>query len=243
MKRTTYIILLLIYLVILTCASPKKISKNELTDLISIPVEAWSFKDCLAIIDRYSTANLRLDFEISRGSSSYGKEIFIRATPFTKEVIKAIVKKETIQRRFSSKEFRKRLKQELEYFTNYSLDEQSGKVIEKTPDAENRVDEYTFKVYFLNVTDPNRTVHAYMAEEGFFLEREDKKFTRVIGMTGTDQEAYFTLYSDLHTMITFSAFTDYGERLGFDESNMYQYKLVFTSLQNEPIKLDWKHLR
>lgn len=243
MKRTTDIILLLIQLVILTCAAPENLSKKELTDLFSKPAETWSFEDCLAIIDKYSTANLSLDFQISRGSSAYGKDIFIRATPFTKEVIKAIVRKESIQRRFSVKEFRKRLKQELEDFTNYSLDEQSGLVIAKPPDAENRIDEYTFEIYFLNTTDPYRTIRVYMAEEGFFLEKEDGKFTRVVGISGTDQEAYFVLYSDLYTMVTFSAFTDNGERLDFNETNMPQFRLVFTSLQREPIELDWKHLR
>lgn len=81
-----------------------------------------------------------------------------------------------------------------------------------------------------------------MAEEGFFLEREDGKFTRVIAMSGTDNDAFFTLYNDLHTMVTFSAFTDDGERLEFNESNMHQFKLIFTSFQKEPIELEWKNL-
>ena len=243
MIRPTKIIFVLLQLVILACAAPENISKKELTDLLSKPAEIWNFEECLAIINRYSTANLRLDFEITRSTSSFGKNIFIRATPFTKEVLQALVKKEAIQRRFTIRQFRERLKQQIEYFTNYSVDEGTGKIIEKPPDAENRVNEYTFEIYFLNITDPYRTIRAYLAEEGFFLEREDGKFTRVIGMTGTDDEAYFVLFSDLFAMVTFSAFTDDGERLVFNEDTMNQFRLVFTSLQNEPIVLDWKHLR
>ena len=241
-QRIIYIFLLLGYLIIMACAAPQRISNRGLSELLIKPAEIWNFEECLAIINRYSTANLSLDFEISRVSNSYDKNIYIRATPFTKEVIKAIVKKEAIQLRFTVQKFRKRLKQELEYFTNYSLDEQTGRVIAKPAEAENRIDEYTFDIYFLNTTDPYRTIRAYLAEEGFFLEREDGKYTRVINMTGTDQEAYFTLYSDLHTMVTFSAFTDSGERLEFNEHTMNQFKLVFTSLQIEPIVLNWKHL-
>ena len=242
MKRTAYIFLLLIYLIILSCTASQRISNKELTELISIPAEAWSFENCEAIINRYSVANLKFDFEYRNENSAIGKNIFIKATPFTKEVIRAIVKKECIQRRFSIKEFRKRLKTELEYFTNYSLDEQVGKVITKLPDAENRVDEYTFEIYFLNISDPYRTIQVYMAEEGFFLEREDGKFTRVIAMSGTEQDVFFALYNDLHKMVTFSAFTDDSERLEFNESNMHQFKLIFASLQKEPIELGWKHL-
>lgn len=240
MKRTTYIFLLLIYLIIATCTAKRSIRKKDVTHVLSKPVETWSFEECKEIIDRYSVANLKVDFEYRSDHSAIGRDIFIKATPFTREVIKAIVRKESIQRRFSVQEFRKRLKTELEDFTNYSLDEKSGKVINKLQDAENLLNEYTFNIYFLNMSDPYRTIQVYMAQEGFFLERDDGKFTRVMDMAGTD--AMFTLDIDLYTMVTFSAFTDDGERIEFDENNMHQFKLIFTSFYKRPIKLEWKNL-
>ena len=134
------------------------------------------------------------------------------------------------------------MKTELESFTNYTLDEQSGKMIKKGQGAENFLNEYTLAIYFLNISDPYRTTHVYMAEEGFFLERKDEKFLRVKDMSGTDSDVFFTLHNDLHTIVTFSAYTDDGERLEFNENTMSQFKLVFTSFQKEPIILEWKNL-
>ena len=232
---------LLVMIVACTPPSLRKMSAQQVAQILAKPTETWSIDDCEAIINRYSVANAKWDPDGPVDNSLYGKKIYIAAIPFTRDVVRAIVRKEAIQRRFGVQKLRERLKTELESFTNYTLDEETGEVIPKPEDAENRLDEYTFKIYFANVSDPYRTVQVFRAEEGFFLERDDGKFTRVIDTSGI--EAFFTLTDDLYTMVTFSAFTDDGERLEFNEKTMHRFKLVFAGLQRKTVELKWQKMR
>jgi hypothetical protein len=240
-KKTLLFYFALILLATSCATHPlQKISHKERSRILSKPTETWKIEECEAIINTFSTANSDWDIEHPVDHSLYGMTISIKATPFTRDVVRAIVRKEAIERRFSVEKFRERLKEELESFTNYSLDAQTGEIIPKPRNAKNYLNEYIFKIYFVNVSDPYRTIEVYRAEEGFFLERDDGKFTRVSEISGID--TFFRLTDDLYTMVTFSAFTDDGERLEFNERTMPRFKLVFTSLQKKPIELEWKKI-
>ncbi|RME01269.1 MAG: hypothetical protein D6814_01825 [Calditrichaeota bacterium] len=243
-KKLSYFSLLLVPIAVIACASTSQnINKKAFRQALSKPVEAWTLEECEAVIHRYTVTSQRWGPAVASEFGQGGKSIYIRAMPFTREVVKAIVRKEAIQRRFSLQQFYQRLKEDLESFTNFTVDPQSHKIIKKSPDAQNYLNEYTFQVYFSNISDPYRTIYVYRAEEGFFLQRDDGKFTRVIDFSGTDSDPYFTLYNDIYTMVTFSAFTDNGERLEFNEKTIPHFKLVFTSFQKEPIELKWAEMK
>ncbi|MFQ5627262.1 MAG: hypothetical protein ACE5I1_00765 [bacterium] len=235
-----FVISCLVVLNVNSCAPTSQLTKAEITQLLAKHPESWTSQQCDSIIRSYTSSNIPGYDASNPYQSTLGNKVYIKAAPFNRHVICATVRKEAFQKRFSTQKFRQRLKEDLESFTNFTIDPQNGKITGK-PKTAASVDEFTFLVYFENITDPHRTIEVYKAEEGFFLEHKNGDFSRVKEISGSDIGNYFTLWGDLNAMITFSAFTDDGKRFSLNEGNIGEYRLVFNGLQEKSIVLRWGH--
>ncbi|MCG8608496.1 hypothetical protein MJD09_26345 [bacterium] len=220
------------------CTTPlpvTKISKTSLDYILEKSPAVWTVPECEKVIS-YFTAYNQKGYNQKRSDYSVRTEdVFIRATALNKYVIAARTRKESLNRRLPSKVFKKRLKVELEDYTNFTLHADSVKLVPKSVPLDSLLKEYSFLLYFENISLPHRNIEVYRAEEGFFLENEKGEFTRALDFWGLGVEENFVLLSDLKATITFSAVTDEGKEIVLNEENMKNYKLVFNGLQPDPI--------
>jgi hypothetical protein len=217
----------------------KKLPPDDLGKLVSSNHEEWTHEECLRIIASYSAYNERGQSQkLSIGPRTY-EDVYIYATPYTKNVVCARMRKESINRRTSPAQFRANLKDELEYYTNWTLDIDTGEIVSKASVGDSLLDEITFTVYFENISSPPRTIDVFRAEEGFFLENDSGDFTRVIAVAASEFDENFILVNDYTMELTFSLLTDDGKRLAYYENTYKNYKLVFNGLQKTPIVVEW----
>jgi hypothetical protein len=223
---------------LISCATPlpaRKVSKTSLDDALSKSPEIWTVHECEKVIS-YFTAYNQKGYNQKRSDYSIRTEdVFIKATALNRHVIAARTRKESLNRRLSSSELRERLKVELEDYTNFTLHPDSGEIVPKSVPQDSLLKEYSFLLYFENISLPHRNIEVYRAEEGFFLENEKGEFTRATDFWGLEIEENFVLLTDLKATITFSATTDGGKEFVLNEENLKNHKLVFNGLQSDPI--------
>ena len=225
---------------LLQCSAVTIGPKDTSTDILSKKVETWTLEECNSVVKSYTLFNKKGYQEKVAVRSYKVVDVYIRATPYNKNVICAMTRKEAIQRRLPIAEFRKRLKKELESYTNYTLNPDTGDILSRQEIGGKLLNEYSFMVYFENISMPHRNVEVYRADEGFFLENEAGEFSRVIEISGYYVDDFFILDSPLNTIITFSSLTDDGKNLFPEKTELQNHRLVFNGLQTKPIVIEWK---
>jgi hypothetical protein len=153
-----------------------------------------------------------------------------------KATIKAMSRKEVIEKRLKPEEYYKILNSYLTDFTSLKYDKNRKEIIEASPDFNKG---YCFKVYFENISDPYRPIFLEDGYSYFFLENQIGEFSRVTEVTGLFVEDYFQLDGYLDAIITFSPFSNTGKQM-FNSKDLNQsYRLVFNGLQNDSIVIQW----
>ena len=218
------------------CTASKVVTPEKYKNIISKPVNEWSYEDCDAMISKFTSFDQK-GYEEKYVNVNYdGGKVFIKAVPLNETVIQAKIRKEAIIRRYSDDEYRNRLKDELEFYTNKTLNLQSGEVILNSGKG---MTETSFEVVFENISQPREPIELEYASEGFFLENVNGDFARVVDMSGYYVEDYFVLIDKLKAVITFSIFDDNDKSI-FNGSNLTEgYRLVFNGFQPEPIVVEW----
>ena len=238
MKFKNYIIPLPLIL-FLSCTSLKVITPEKFTKIVSKPVELWSYEDCDNIILKYTSFNKKGYENKFVNVTNNGERVYIMATPLNEYVILAKIKKESIIRRYSENDYKKRLKEELEFYTNKTLNLSDGSIILKGGLEKFYQDKISFDITFENISEPREPIEIEYASEGFFLENSTGDFARVVDVSGYYVDDYFVLIDKLKMVVTFSIYDDNGKSLFNDTNSGKGHKLVFNGIQPEPILVEW----
>ncbi len=242
-RRYAVSLLCLLSLVLNGClelvAPVRKLPKRNMDIVLSASPESWTVAQCEAVVKKFTAFNKKGYQSKISDYSVRTEDVYIKVTPLNEAVIAARIRKDAFNKRWPLKAYRERLKVELEDYTNFTLDMDTGKIKSKQVPPDSLLKEYSFLVYFENISLPHRNIEAYKAQEGFFLEDASGKYSRVIDFWGTEIEENFVLVSDLKGTITFSALTDKGEELLFHQDTMKSCQVVFNGLQLKPVIVKW----
>ena len=223
------------FIIFSACVPAKRLSQKKEPDFLSKVPQNWTYEECEAVLKKYIAYNKKgYNQKYSLYAQSYA-DVFIEVTPLIKPVICALMRSDAINKRLSVPEYRERLKDYLEAYTNWTLNEK-GEIIAKTTDL---LDDYSFLVYFENISTTHASIEEDGAYEGFFLENAKGEFSRVIEISGRDADEYFVLVSDLKVTIVFSSKTDDNKKLNFNEKSYKDFRLLFNGLQTKPIIVEW----
>lgn len=217
----------------------QKPAKRNIEIILGSSPESWTVAQCEAVVKKFTAFNKKGYQSKISDYSIRTEDVYIKVTPLNEAVIAARIRKDAINKRWPLKAYRERLKVELEDYTNFTLDVDTGKIKSKQVPADSLLKEFSFLVHFENISLPFRNIEVYKAHEGFFLEDASGKYSRVIDFWGSEVEENFVLVSDLKGTITFSALTDDGEELQFDQDTMKGCQLVFNGLQTKPVIVKW----
>jgi len=224
-----------LFIIFFACVPAKRLPQKKEPDFLSKAPQNWTYAECEAVLKKYTTYNKKgYNQKYSQYALSH-EDVFIEVKPLNKHVISALMRKDAINKRLSVPEYHERLKDYLEAFTNWTLNDK-GKIFARTTEL---LDEYSFLVLFENISIPHRTIEEDGAYDGFFLENAKKEFSRVIEISGRDADEYFVLVSDLKVTITFSSKTDENQKLNFNEKTYKDFRLIFNGLQTKPILVEW----
>ncbi len=240
MRTSLSLLLFLSAIFFSSCGTTQKLTWKEFSDVLQKSPETWSIEECNAVINAF-TSFYKQGVAEKNASSRYDSQIkiYASATPLNKYVISARERKKAIQRRLSDVVFRERLKEELERYTNLSLDLKNKNLVMKDSANQKLPSNYSFLVYFENISNPYHSIEIDRADEGFFLENSKGDFSRVTAIVGNYINDEFILANDMEAIITFSAFTDEGTRLFPSGTPEDGYRLVFNGLQKDPVIIDW----
>jgi len=190
----------------------------------------WNLAECNEILDFYTTDNF------SDPTIKTVQKVYIKVLMLNKTSIKALARKEVIERRLQENDFYNILETYLREFTSLTYNNKRNEIIEVDPNYSNG---YSFKIFFENISNPYERIFLQNGYSYFFLENMNGDFSRVINVTGRFVEDYFQLDDYLYTNIRFSPFATNNKRL-FDSKDLNEsYKLVFNGLQMEPIVIKW----
>jgi hypothetical protein len=241
MKLRSIYILYSLILIILTasCRPVKKATKVDINEILAKPSSEWTVDECDEIINYSSCSNVGgyWNSDLAFTFSSY--DVFINAVMLDVTSIQAIVRKEAILKRIPQKDYLDRLRFYIEDYTNYTYDTASGSVVKKNISRDS-LKGLSFKIKFINATDPYRPIDIEDGYEYFFLENNRGDFGRVVQISGDYADNHFFLTDYLSVIVTFSRTTDEGRVLFKDENYESGYKLVFNALDNDPINIYWK---
>lgn len=193
-------------------------------------------EECQRIIDNSTATNGYTNLTSQKLTSDVVK---IEAVPLTIEVIKAMVKKRALERRWPHKDYIKVLDQELDAFTNFRYDKISNKIVPKSTIDTTSSYTMSFKISIENNTDPFRIIEIDGGFECFFLENENGLFGRAEGITDDFLFDYLLIDGFMSTIVTFKTKNDFGQKLFADGKIPEKFGLVFNGIQTDPIKLDW----
>ncbi len=224
-----------IFITFSACVPAKRLTPKKETDFLSKAPQNWTYQECQAVFKKYIAYNKKGYNQKYWQYPPNTEDVFVEVTPLNKHVISAQMRRDAINRRLSVSEYHLRLKDYLEAYTNWTLNEQ-GEIIAKTTGL---IDDYSFLVYFENVSSPHRTIEEDGAYDGFFLENKKGEFGRVTEISGRDADEYFVLVSDLKVTISFSSKTHDEKELNFNENTYKDFKLIFNGLQTRPIMVEW----
>lgn len=222
-----------------SCSSSKIVTTAKFEKIISKPVEQWTYEDCNNIVLKYSSFNQKGYDNKYVNVTDNGAKVFIRAVPLNENVIQAKIKKEAIIRRYKEEDYKNRLKEELEIYTNKTLNMEDGSMILKEGIERFQYDKMSFEVVFENISEPREPIEIEFASEGFFLENANGDFSRVVEMSGYYVEDYFVLIDKLKAVITFSIYDDNGKSIFYGDNIKKGYRLVFNGFQPEPVVVEW----
>ncbi|MFZ1291858.1 MAG: hypothetical protein WAR79_17300 [Melioribacteraceae bacterium] len=228
------IISFILILLFTSCATSNYVTKDTISKILKKNVEVWTLDECNEIINFYTSGN------ISNQLLTVGyvnPKVKIKSTLLNTLSIKAIAKKEVIEKRLSENDYYKILKSYLIEFTNFTYDEKLNKIVETGSDS---LKGYSFKMYFENISSPYEPIFLEDGYSYFFLENMNGEFSRVMNVSGLFVEDYFQLDGYLNAIITFSPFTENGKPIFNSKDLNENYKIVFNGLQTEPITISWK---
>jgi hypothetical protein len=231
--KTLKLFLLLFALIITSCTPTKFVNKQRIISILPRDASKWTLEECNKIIDFYSVTNSGSQLF---NTAPLNLKVFIRALPLNKTVIKAIARKEVIEKRLNEDEYFPLLEDLLKEYTSLTYDPKRKSIVESDS---NYTKGYSFKLYFENKSDPFEPIFLEDGYSYFFLENMDGNFSRVIEVMGLYAEDYIQLDGYLNVIVTFSPFAADGKRL-FDSKDLNEgYRLVFNGLQSEPIVIEW----
>ncbi len=147
MKKLLHILLVFTFL-LTNCTSITYVDKKRIVDIYPKDAGSWSLDDCNKILEFYSASNSTNKIFTS---GPINQKVYIKAILLNKTSIKAMARKEVIEKRLDDKEFYSILDLYLKEFTSLSYDKSRGEIIEVDP---NYSKGYTFKIYFENISDP-----------------------------------------------------------------------------------------
>lgn len=224
---------------LISCTSSKIVTTEKFNEILSKPESEWTYKDCENIISKYMSYN-KNGYEEKYTNVNYGgTTVFIKAVPLNENVIRAKIRKESIIRRYSDEDYKLRLKNELEFYTNKTLNINDGRILLKSGIDRFQFDKLSFEIIFENISQPREPIEIEFASEAFFLENSEGEFSRVIEMSGYYVEDYFVVIDKLKAVITFSIYNDNGKPIFYGDNITKGYKLVFNGFQAEPIIVSW----
>lgn len=226
-------------LLISGCSPVKQAAKVSIEDILLKPSSEWTVEECDEIINYSTCSNIENYWtnDIARTFSTY--DVFIEAVRLDKISIQALVRKEAVLKRIPHKDYIDRLRFYIEDYTNYTYDTTSGKVSKKNI-SEDSLKGPSFKLKFINATDPYRPIDVEDGYEYFFIEDSRGDFARVVEISGDYADNHFFLADYLSVIITFSRTSDDGKVLFKDDNYDRGYMLVFNALDSNPIKIEWK---
>lgn len=214
------------------CTSSIYVRKNTLTSLVNGNPLEWDLVRCNKILEFYTIEN-RVNKIFSKGEIN--KRIYIKAIPLNINTVKALSRKEIIEKRLKNEEYYGILSFYLKEFTDLRLDPKTSKIIEINDSSRG----YSFKVYFENITSPYSPIYLEDGYSYFFLENSNGDFSRVNNVSGLFVDDFFRVDDFLDAIITFAPTNDEGKKL-FSSSNLEEsYTLVFNGLEKEPLRLSW----
>lgn len=230
---------LLVIIIIAACRPVKKVTKVDINEILLKPSSEWTVEECDEIINYSSCSNVGgyWNSDIAMTFSSY--DVFINAVLLDVTSIQAIVRKEAILKRVSDKDYMDRLRFDIENYTNYTYDTAAGHVVEKNI-SEDSLKGLSFKIKFINATDPYHPIDVEDGYEYFFLENTKGDFARVIEISGDYADSHFFLTDYISVNVTFSRTTDGGKILFKDDNFDQGFRLVFNALDSNPIVIDWR---
>lgn len=230
------LVLMATLIIHVSCSPVKNVSKVGIEEIIANSSASWTVEECDAIINYSSCSNIE-DYWIAMELSTY--DVFVNAVRLDKTSIQALVRKEAILKRIPHKDYLDRLRFYLEDYTNYMLDTTTGRIVKKNV-SEDSLKGLSFKVRFINATDPYRPIDIEDGYEYFFLENNAGEFCRITEISGDYADHHFFLSDYLSVIVTFSRVTDDGKTLFVNDLYEDGYRLVFNALDTKPIIIDWK---
>ncbi|MDX1699323.1 MAG: hypothetical protein R3250_01835 [Melioribacteraceae bacterium] len=213
--------------------STSKIVNSKQINLFSKDASTWTLEQCHNVIDFYSVDNSGGDIYQAK---LMRQKVYIRALLLNVNSLKALSRKEVIEKRLENQDYYDILNNYLDEFLKIGYDKSSDKIIDAN---ENFSWGFTFKVYFENISDPYEPIFLADGYSYFFLENLEGEFSRVKEVSGLYVEDYFELDGYLNATITFSPFSAGGKRLYENKVLNESYRLVFNGLQRGPIILRW----
>jgi len=225
-------------IILVSCSPIKKLSKAGIDEILANSSASWTVEECDKIIYYSSCSNIEnyWNNELARSLSTY--DAFINAVRLDHTSIQAIVRKEAILKRIPHKDYLDRLRFYLEDYTNYMLDSTFGRVVKKNV-IEDSLKGLSFKINFINETDPYRPIDIEDGYEYFFLENNKGEFSRVVEIEGDYADNHFFLTDYLNVIVTFSRLTDKGKPLFINDRYEEGYNLVFNAVDSDPIIINW----
>lgn len=215
------------------CSATNYVYKNRIAKILPYDANSWTLDECNKILKFYTSDNSTN--QIFK-SSPVNQKVIIKALLLNKTSIKAMARKEVIEKRLDKEEFYIILDNYLQEFTSLKYNYETGKIIEADT---NFINGYSFKIYFENISQPYQPIFLEDGYSYFFLENMKGEFSRVTKVTGLFVEDYFQLDGYLDAIITFSPFSTNGKLLFADKDLNESYVLVFNGLQDDPIGIKW----
>lgn len=231
--------LILSAFVFISCTSSNVITPAKFNKITAKSVSEWTYQDCEDVITKYTSYNKKGYADKYINVNSNGEKVYITAYPLNENVIQAKVRREAIVRRYSEENYKNRLKEELEYYTNKTVNMNDGGIILKEGPERFQNDKLSFEVVFENISEPREPIEIEYASDGFFLENANGDFTRAVDMSGYYVEDYFVLIDKLKAVITFSVYDDKGKNIFYGDNINKGYRLVFNGFQPEPVLVEW----
>jgi hypothetical protein len=232
MKKILSILLVVTFL-LFSCTSLTHIDKQKIDSILPKDASEWSLEECNKILLFYTASNSsNLIFK----STPVNRIVFIKALLLNKTSVKALTRKEVIEKRLDDIEYYPILETYLKEFTSLTYDNSRKEIIEADSNFSKG---YSFKIYFENISNPYKPIFLEDGYSYFFLENMNGEFSRVTEVSGLFVEDYFQLDGYLDAIITFSPFSTIGKRL-FDDKNLNEsYKLVFNGFRDDSIGVEW----
>jgi len=224
---------LVLALFLSSCTTTKYVEKKNLVKIIPKDAASWDIDDCNKVLNFYTIENItNRIFQ----PAPINQKILIKALLLNEFTVKAMSRKEVIEKRLKTEDYYSILENYLSEFTSLKYDKARNEIIEAEPDFSKG---YCFKIYFENISDPYQPIFLEDGYSYFFLENKNGEFSRVTDVTGLFVEDYFQLDGYLDAIITFSPFSNSGKRLFETKDLNESYRIVFNGLQNDSIVIQW----